>query len=38
MNDKNLLNKIPQNAINHMKNNFSWDPVAKYYIEIIKSL
>ena len=38
MNDKNLLNKIPQNAINHMKNNFSWDSVAKYYIEIIKSL
>ncbi len=38
MNDKNLLNKIPQNAINHMKNNFSWDSVAKDYIKIIKSL
>ena len=38
MNDDNLLNKIPQKAINHMKNNYSWDHIAKDYIDIIKSL
>ncbi|MBJ60187.1 MAG: hypothetical protein CMP64_06385 [Flavobacteriales bacterium] len=38
MGDKNLLNQIPQKAINHMTNNYSWDYIAMDYIDIIKSL
>ena len=38
MNNKALINEIPQNAITNMKENYCWDSIAKGYIELIKNL
>ena len=38
MNNKNLMNEIPHNAISNMKENYCWDSIAKGYVELIKTL
>ena len=38
MNNKDLMNEIPQSAISHMKENYCWDSIAKGYVELIKTL
>ena len=38
MKDNDLMKDIPQKAINHMKNDFSWDDIAKGYSSILNSL
>lgn len=38
MNNKELMNEIPQNAISNMKENYCWDSIAEGYVELIKTL
>ena len=38
MNNNDLINEIPKNAINLMKSNYCWDSIAKGYVELIKTL
>ncbi len=38
MNNKDLINEIPQNTISNMKENYCWDSIAKGYVELIKTL
>ena len=37
MNNKNLMNEIPHNAISNMKENYCWDTIAEGYVELIKT-
>lgn len=38
MNNKDLMTDMTQNAINHMREDYSWDDIAKGYTSIINSL
>ena len=38
MNNKDLMNEIPQNAISNMKENYCWDSIAKGYVDLIKTI
>ena len=38
MGDDDLLNAIPEKAIEHMKANFSWDDIAEGYVPLLNEL
>jgi len=38
MNNEDLMKEFTQNAISHMRNDFSWDDIAKGYSSILNSL